>query len=372
MWYAWRMQIRMRIIGFLIWSSALLWLACADRHSTDEVADNHITMDASLAERDGIVNDAKVDAFIPQYPLDDTLRMNHLQALGTHNSYHLQPDVDILPWRYNHLPLDEQLDLQGVRQFELDIYENESGEFEVYHLAFVDARTTCPNLLNCLQVLKGWSDVHLGHHPFLVLLEVKRFRGTPADTVRRLESMLATTWSRERLVTPSLIQREYSSIAEGLAEEGWPTLGDLRGRMMAVLHAGGELRQAYLDAPGGTAERFMFPDAYGNLDASYAAYHSMNNPITGQASIQEVVQAGHLVRTRADADGAESDALDYSRANAALSSGAHFISTDFPYRASETNYGFVIPGGTPSRCNPLTSPANCVSSALENPETLAP
>ena len=55
----------------------------------------------------------------------------------------------------------------------------------------------------------------------------------------------------------------------------------------------------------------------------------MNNPITGQASIQEVVQATK-VRTRADADGAESDALDYSRANAALSSGAHFISTDFP------------------------------------------
>lgn len=26
------------------------------------------------------------------YPLDDTLRVNHLQARGNHNSYHVRPD----------------------------------------------------------------------------------------------------------------------------------------------------------------------------------------------------------------------------------------------------------------------------------------
>ena len=141
---------------------------------------------------------------------------------------------------------------------------------------------------------------------------------------------------------------------------------------MAVLHTGGSLRDAYLDAPGGTKERLMFPDAYGNLEADYAAYHSMNNPIDGQAAIQAVVEAGHLVRTRADADGEESEALDYTKATAALNSGAHFISTDFPFAATETTYGFIIPEGTPSRCNPISAPADCNSADLENELNLGP
>ena len=29
-----------------------------------------------------------------EYPLDDTLRVHHIQAVGTHNSYHVQPASD--------------------------------------------------------------------------------------------------------------------------------------------------------------------------------------------------------------------------------------------------------------------------------------
>ena len=55
------------------------------------------------------------------YPLDDLLRVNELQAVGTHNSYHLRTEgVDRPEWDYDHLPLDQQADAQGVRQFELD------------------------------------------------------------------------------------------------------------------------------------------------------------------------------------------------------------------------------------------------------------
>ena len=309
-------------------------------------------------------------AFQPTYPMDDTLRLNHLQGLGTHNSYHLQPDVDILPWRYSHLPLDEQLEEQGVRQFELDIFESEEGLLEIYHVAFVDARSTCPDLTDCLMVMKRWSDRHQGHHPLLVLLETKRYRGSAPETIQKIEDILRSTWSRDRLITPRLVQREYPSIREGLEVHGWPTLGETRGKLMAVLHTGGVLRDAYLEAAGGTKDRLMFPDAYGNLEADYAAYHSMNNPIGAQTAIQGVVRAGHMVRTRADADGEESEALDYTKANAGLSSGAHFISTDFPYPATEVEYGFIIPEGTPSRCNPISAPTNCTSSDIENASNL--
>ena len=79
------------------------------------------------------------------YPLDDLLKVNHLQALGTHNSYHLASEITILPWRYNHLPLDQQLGQQGIRQFELDIYD-EAGTLNVYHIERLDQNTNCETL----------------------------------------------------------------------------------------------------------------------------------------------------------------------------------------------------------------------------------
>src|SRR5262245_16488950 len=56
------------------------------------------------------------------YPRDGELRLNHLQAKGTHNSYHIAPEGDLIPaLEYTHMPLDVQLSSQGVRQFELDV-----------------------------------------------------------------------------------------------------------------------------------------------------------------------------------------------------------------------------------------------------------
>ena len=298
------------------------------------------------------------------YQLDDTLRVNHLQALGTHNSYHLASEIDILPWRYSHLPLDEQLEEQGVRQFELDIYEV-GGEFKVYHIERLDPNTTCETLRDCLEVMSVWSARRSTHHPLLVLLEVKSIERSAGEAVRVIEMMIEETWGRSRVLTPNLVQRGYSTLREGLEAEGWPHLGEVRGRLLAVLHSGGALREALLTADGGLEDRLLFPDAYGDLSAPFAAYHSMNDPISGFERIQDVVRAGHLVRTRSDVDGEAYRDLDYTRADLALMSGAHWISTDYPRAPQEGEYGFVIPEGTPSRCNPLTAPPACSPDQIE-------
>ncbi|MDH3653638.1 MAG: phosphatidylinositol-specific phospholipase C1-like protein [Myxococcales bacterium] len=70
---------------------------------------------------------------------DQTLRMNEIQVLGTHNSYHIQPRERILELlaifdtqetadslEYTALPLEEQFD-RGVRQLELDIFADPEG-----------------------------------------------------------------------------------------------------------------------------------------------------------------------------------------------------------------------------------------------------
>ena len=168
-------------------------------------------------------------------------------------------------------------------------------------------------------------------------------------------------------MTPDLVQGEAANLRDALADGGWPTLGELRGRALFVLHEGGGYRSVYTDGGTTTAGRAMFPDAQGDVSAPFAAVHSMNDPVGGQASIQAVVDAGHLVRTRADTESGQAWALDYTRLEAALSSGAHFISTDYPAAHYETGYVVAIPDGTPSACNPRTASVDCTPTAIEDP-----
>mgnify|MGYP001943062595 CR=1 FL=1 len=301
----------------------------------------------------------------PHYPLDDQLRVNHLQALGTHNSYHLASEINILPWRYSHLALDEQLDRQGVRQFELDIYD-QADALSVYHVERLDQESNCADLNICLSLMKAWSDAHLDHHPLLVLLELKSSDRSAPDVIEAIENVVRQTWGQDRVLKPSDVQRDYPTLREGLAAEGWPTLGESRGKVILVLHTSGETREVLVNGENGLQNRLLFPDAYGDLEADYAAYHSINDPIQSYDLIEQVVRAGHLVRTRADVDSEQTVSLDYTRAEQALLSGAHWISTDYPRPASPDEYGFVIPQGTPSRCHPFMAPEECESVAIEN------
>jgi len=309
------------------------------------------------------------------HPQDDILSLHDVQALGTHNSYHIEPELPLQAWAYSHLPLDEQLGIQGVRQFELDVYyDSEREVFEVYHLFSVDQDTTCETLTRCLEVMKRWSDAHPGHHPFLVLIEVK---GSLADDqhislLRHLETQILSIWPWTRLLYPDLVTGGQSSLRDALNDHGWPPLGAVRGRAIFILHESGRLRTIYTKNQTTTVGRVLFPDAYGDIDSPLAAFHSINDPIGGRGAIERSVRAGHLVRTRADADGVQAAALDYTQFEAALASGAHFISTDFPFPATADTYGVTIPGGTPSRCNPLSTHPSCDALDLENPNLLQP
>ena len=94
-------------------------------------------------------------------PLPDGLRVHQLQAMGTHNSYHVSSGASVIELDYTHKPLAEQLD-NGARQFELDInFKTPDDPIEVYHLELLDPGTTCMLLTECLQALRGWSALML-------------------------------------------------------------------------------------------------------------------------------------------------------------------------------------------------------------------
>ncbi|HEV3137308.1 MAG TPA: Ca2+-dependent phosphoinositide-specific phospholipase C, partial [Pirellulales bacterium] len=78
----------------------------------------------------------------------EDLRINQLQFIGTHNSYHVRAPSksgrEVREWNYSHAPLDVQLD-RGVRSFELDLHDRD-GVFEVFHVPILDEGTTCRKL----------------------------------------------------------------------------------------------------------------------------------------------------------------------------------------------------------------------------------
>jgi hypothetical protein len=306
------------------------------------------------------------------YPMDDVLRMQHIQAKGTHNSYHIESEGNgIALFAYTHVPLADQLAQQGVRHFELDLRVEADGTVVVFHELF-DTETTCQLFTDCLQAIEGWSAASPGHHPLAVLLEPKdEVTAEGADAwLADVESDISSVWSPERLLTPDMVQGASASLKEAITTRGWPTLGESRGRVFFVLHDTGALRTAYTHGDADLAGRIMFVES--SMAEPYASVLVLNDPIAQAAEIAAAVEAGFLVRTRADADTAEPRDGDTTRRDAALASGAQLVSTDFPAPVEGIDYSVEIPGGTPSRCNPLVSPEGCTSAAVEDPALLAP
>lgn len=294
------------------------------------------------------------------YPLDEELRLHHVQARGTHNSYHLAPDPFVLPdWNYSHSPLGEQLE-SGMRQFELDLYiDADYAGFEVLHLPNLDPGTTCARFADCLRALRDWSDEHRAHHPIAVMLEIKDgFNADLADLyVELIEGEIAAIWPEDRLITPDGVRGGAATVGQAIERDGWPTLGELRGRALFFLLDGGEYRDHYTGGGAGLAGRLAFVRS--SPGDPYAAVAVLDDPIGQAEAIEAALAANMLVRTRTDVLGEETYEVDPERLEAALDAGAHFLSTD--------DEALALPGGAPSRCNPVTAPPACTAEAVEDP-----
>jgi hypothetical protein len=304
----------------------------------------------------------------PGYRYDDLLRLNHIQAKGSHNSYHLvDPDTPLPKYDYSHAPIDEQLSRQGVRQFELDVHYYPSGEFVVYHNDG-DDQSTCPLLTDCLRVLKDWSDDHPGHHALFVFVEIKEDKvGIDPEALNQaLDEQILSVWPRERIVAPDDVQGDYPTMWDALADQGWPTLGETRDKILFILLDMAEWRDSYTRGGTSTRDRVLFAESLGDLEIAGIA--RLDAPFELEGPIREAVEAKNLiVRTRADTEGVEARANDFGRLNQALETGAHLICTDFPAPVDEHDYWVEIPDGTPSRCNPLTAPNYCTPKSIEHP-----
>ena len=351
-------------------------------------------------------------ALAAQEPCElEALRLDQLQLLGTHNSYHLAPRapvVRLLPdarrsWSYEHPSLRVQLESLGVRQFELDLWcDPEGGRYarpaalagserehiesldqpgiKVLHVPDIDFETNCGSLSACLQEIQAWSSAHPGHLPIMVLLELKdaRYSGplglqTTAPhawdgaQLDALDAELRAVFPPEQLIVPDDVRGEAESLEQAVLAGGWPRLAAARGRVLFCMDNSGPLRALYrADRPALQGRVLCTNSTPGSPDAAFV---KLNDPLSEGARIAELVARGYLVRTRADVGGVEARANDVERREIALASGAQFISSDYPRvdPATGTDYVVRLPGGGVGRVNPVSAPDACQAALHEPP-----
>lgn len=306
----------------------------------------------------------------PHYRLDASLKLNEIQLKGSHNSYHLRPGGDDPAWQYDLPPLNDQMELYGVRAFELDLHYY-GGQFLVFHLPDWDQKSTCYALQDCLGEIREWSLAHPGHAPMFIFYELKDESDPEkiADHIEELEQVLVDNWPREKIFTPDdLTGSKYPDVQSALKAKSWPTLGQLRGKVIMVLHEFGLARHRYTHGSNGLWGRRMFVEHTDDSNR-LAGIIALDDAVELEAKIKYFVATGFIVRTRAD-DLPTFGGDKWYKLKVALRSGAQVMLTDYPQPWYIPDYDPSLPGGKPARCNPVTGPQGCTALDVEDPSLL--
>ncbi|MDH3706455.1 MAG: phosphatidylinositol-specific phospholipase C1-like protein [Acidimicrobiia bacterium] len=343
------------------------------------------------------------------------VRINQIQVMGTHNSYKLDATPEILDGlaaldpqlaseiAYRHVPLAEQFDTQEVRQIELDVFADPDGGlftdrkaldflglpdepdpalfepgYKVLHVQEVDFNSSCLTLQACLTQVETWSDAHPRHLPITILIELKQdvipdplllefVHPIPIDAelLADLDTEIAAAFDPDDLITPDDVRGDHPTLDAAVRSGGWPTLRDARGKVMLVMDNGGTIRDLYRQGRPALEGAPIFTNA--TAGAADAAFIKVNEPRGNEAHIQSLVADGYVVRTRSDSPTIEARSGDRTRLEAALASGAQWVSTDYPVpgRSEWSDYVAQIPDGAPARCNPVNTGPRCRNHLLE-------
>jgi hypothetical protein len=351
---------------------------------------------------------------------DDDLKLNEIQVIGTHNSFHVaaeereqlllqrQNPEQAFQRRYTHPPLKTQLTTEKVRQIELDVFADAKGGLydspafrdtvdtgpldddllaalrepgtKVLHEQDVDYHSNCPTLVSCLEAVQEWSDANPDHVPVAINIQFKDgplIFDVPGQAVPEkwtteamdgLDAEIRSVFAADDLITPDDVRGDHDTLNAAVLAKDWPTLGESRGKVMFLMINAEPYRSIYLQGHEGLEGRILFTNAPpGEADASYVG---IDDPVADGDRIDELVAQGYLVRTRADQPGKEAKANDTSTRDAALASGAQWVSTDYPgpdgaRKELDTAYVVRLPGFLPARCNPVTAPKGCEDRAVE-------
>ncbi|HWJ97081.1 MAG TPA: Ca2+-dependent phosphoinositide-specific phospholipase C, partial [Acidimicrobiales bacterium] len=198
---------------------------------------------------------------------DDDLKLNEIQVMGTHNSFHIEPPAPELAKlsaldaeqaeqrRYTHPDLTTQLGEQRIRQIELDVFADSQGGLysdpafaasdaegvaamdepgtKVLHEQDVDYHSVCPTLVACLGEVKAWSDANPGHVPVAVNIQFKdgplifdvpdqavpeKWTGEAMDG---LDAEIRSVFDEDQIITPDDVRGDHATLEEAVLAKDW-------------------------------------------------------------------------------------------------------------------------------------------------------
>jgi hypothetical protein len=267
----------------------------------------------------------------PSVPAD-SLRYDEVQQKSIHNAYD-RPE-----------PLLDQLVYHDVRSIELDLHTGRSlstarpGEWFVYHVDWPWSHSTsCETFSDCLAPLLSFHRLFPKHEPLTVFLDLKDdlvgTHGAPALDRKLLDAFDdGALYAPRELVADCIGARTARDAVSRHC--GWPTMGDLRGRVLFVLTGGdacdpGSRLGAYVEQGGRVA--FLAPElsAHCSLE-TYARERPeavfFNIRYDDVRSAADVERVGGIARVfYGGLRGGLDDQGDWDSARRA---GAHFLVTD--------------------------------------------
>lgn len=195
-------------------------------------------------------------------------RYNEVFRVACHNCYEKQHGFARFYNVFNH-----------TKSVEIDFYDSKaigtgaggrSRHWYVRHMPTGSNKSNCSgsgNLERCLRDIRKWSTDHPGHEVITAFLDKKQAWGssgngrTPAD----LDRLILKVFPARSLFRPKDLKGRHKSLRAAARAGGWPTMRQLRGKVIFVLNGGktfnhNQTQHRYVRSRKGRAVLFVGPD----------------------------------------------------------------------------------------------------------------
>lgn len=292
-------------------------------------------------------------AFVNFDITNNTLRLNEIQVLSTHNSYKTMPNMYISKplevlfgdkvrnGQYGMPYLTEQLD-NGIRGLEIDITKY-GDDFILMHDPKTDWRTNGPDFRLALEEIKIWSDANVNHIPINIMLQVRSSWTMFSHKIGAIEEadlvilndMLEDVFGRDGIIRPEDVIGDRDNLREAVENDGWPQLSDCMGKVYFAMlfdQKTTEAQYVAIDPSFKIQNSFIFTKIHEMQD--YSSIILADSPFAD--GLNGLIDKNYLLRTRVDVQ--HNHPID--RLQASITLGSTILATDYPVGNTYTD-GYI-------------------------------
>ena len=246
---------------------------------------------------------------------DENLKYNEIYRKACHNCYEKQYAES----------LGEALNF--TNNIEIDFWETKNGangklngQWYVRHNPITinasgndNCCTGGPNNTNdldaCLRNVNSWSDAHPNHEVITVFVD-KKDQWSDASSNRHPEGFdnLISEIFSSKLYTPAVLKGTYDSPRAAAADEAWPTLANLRGKVIIALTGSNQYLNKYVDQRAfnglsfvvpkiGNSSEISNPSSYSVANIDHVVFYNMDSGADATVAASEIRAIGAIGRT---------------------------------------------------------------------------